>query len=418
MKSMRSHYLAATILTLWCAPAVAQTAPTTDEPAASDRSVRRSVSYIDLTAGVGYSSNPFLGFSNSQDSAFGRLGIRGVHAWTGERGSTTLTGFAEGTSYFNEYDLKSIFSLTADTRHEASEKVTVFANAGISGDLSGQLSNRFLYVPPVPDVPDATLPPPPETVQDPDLFSFAGRQYRLFGQAGAAIRTSARSNLQISGGASRVWFSDSLLNDYTTVFGDTSYNRFLSERTTVGASVRVEQTSYDDSNDHSTLINPMLTMSTRLSEFWDFDGGIGVVFSNFDRDGDKSHNVGLSLNAGLCHSSETERLCGRIARTSQSLSRGALVNTTSANVDWYKKLDDKQTLQLSAGVSRYVSEDDLTSGFKSYYLRAAGSYSRKINNRLSGGADVSVRTLRAEGPDPDADFSGSLFLRYRLGDMD
>ena len=25
MKSMRSHYLAATILTLWCAPAVAQT---------------------------------------------------------------------------------------------------------------------------------------------------------------------------------------------------------------------------------------------------------------------------------------------------------------------------------------------------------------------------------------------------------
>ncbi len=114
-------------------------------------------------------------------------------------------------------------------------------------------------------------------------------------------------------------------------------------------------------------------MNTRLSEFWDFDGGIGVVFSSFDRDRDKSHNVGLSLNAGLCHSSETERLCGRIARNSQSLSRGELVNTTSANLDWYKKLDDKQTLTASAGVSRYATEMLLTERFRSHYLRAAGA---------------------------------------------
>ncbi|NUT01647.1 MAG: hypothetical protein HOP96_11805 [Sphingomonas sp.] len=416
MTSLSRHCLAATAgAVAFCStPALAQQK---EEPAQPTETERARVSYIDLTAGLGYSTNPFLRFGDSTGSAFGRLGARGVHAWSTERSRTSLSAFVEGSTYFDDTDFKSIFSLAGETQHQTSETVTVFGSAGFSGDLSGQLSNRFLYVPPVPEVPDVTLPPPPTTVLDPDLFSFAGRQYRAYGQAGVSFRTDARSSITVSGGGSRVWFTGDLLNDYTTVFGNGSYNRSLSERTTVGVNLNVEHTTYDDTNDNSTLINPTVSISTRLSEFWDVRASAGVVFSSFDRDGQTDHSTGLSLDGSICHNSETERLCGRVGRNSSSLSRGALTTTTTAGVDWYKKLDDKQTVQVSAGATRYSSDDELVSNFSSTYLRAAASYSRKINGRLSGGADVSVRSLMADGPDPDPDLTGTLFVRYRLGDL-
>ena len=244
MNAIRKNCLAATagVFAVWSAPALAQAA--TDQPTDSAQT-QRSASYIDLTAGLGYSSNPFLEF-NGDGSAFGRLGVRGVHAWSSERASTSIAGFAEGSTYFNKYDLKGIFSLTGDTQYQVSETVRAFASGGVSGDLSGQLSNRFLYVPPVPEVPDTTLPPPPVTVQDPDLFSFAGRQYRLYGQGGAAIRTGPRTNITLSGGASRVWFTGTGLNDYTTFFANGAYNHQLSERTSIGFNLGADRTNYDN----------------------------------------------------------------------------------------------------------------------------------------------------------------------------
>lgn len=417
MNPIRMHCLAATTaaLALWSAPGLAQQ---TDEPTTESAvDTRRSVSFLDLTASVGYGTNPFLSFGDSTGSAYGRVGARGVHTWVTERTSASVSGFAEGSTYFNDYGFKSIFSLTGDVQHQASEKVTVFGSAGVSGDLSGQLSNRFLYVPPGPEVPNPTIPLPPTSIQDPDLFSFAGRQYRVYGQAGAAFRTSARSTISVSGGASRVFFTDDLLNDYTTVFANGAYNHTLSERTTIGVNVRAERTEYSKSSDNSTIINPSFTINTRLSEYWDVSGAIGVVYSSFDRTGDTSHSTGLSLDGSVCHNSETERLCGRLSRNAQSLSRGELVNTTSASLEWYKKLDEKQTLQASVGVTRYSTKNSLIDNFSSNYFRASVSYSRVINGRISGGADLSARLLRSEGPDPDADINGSLFLRYRLGDL-
>jgi hypothetical protein len=51
------------------------------------------------------------------------------------------------------------------------------------------------------------------------------------------------------------------------------------------------------------------------------------------------------------------------------------------------------------------------------YVRAVADYSRHIGNRLFGGFELAARKLTQSGPDPDADVSASLFLRYRLGDL-
>ena len=406
--------LAATagVLAIASSPALAQAT----EPAEATSPERASINYLDLTAHVGYSSNPLLRITNADGSTYGRLSARGVHAWNTETSSSSVSGFVEGTTYFNNYGLKSIFSLSGDTAHRLSERVSVYGSAGFSGDLAGQLSNRFLYTPPLPEVPDAGEPPP-VTVEDPEIFSFSGRQYRLFGQAGASIATGESSRVGISGGAQRAIFTNSFFDDYTTYFGTVSYDRTLSERTTVGVNVGARQTEYDGSSDHSTIINPAVTVNTRLSEYWDASASVGVSFSSIDREASDDHSTNLSFRGSLCHTSETERLCGRVSRYAQNSARSSVVTTTSAGVDWFKRLDDVQTLQLSASVVRYVADAIANSNGRTHHYRAAGSYSRQINPRFSAGADVGVRALRSQGPDPKTDFSGSLFLRYRLGDL-
>lgn len=420
MDKTRKHWLAASAgaIALWGSPAMAQTA--TEGEMAQDildaSAVRRNSTYVDLTGSLGYSTNPMLRTVDSQSSIFGRASARGVHVWNGELSSTSLSGFVEGTTYFNDYGVKSIFSLSGDTQRQVSETVSLFGSIGASGDLAGQLSNRFLYVPPLPEVP-VEGEPPPVTVDDPDIFSFSGRQYRLYAQGGAAIRTGPRGNLSFSGGAQRIFYTDEFFDDYTTIFANGAYNHSLSDRTTVGFNVGARRTDYDNSSDNSTIINPGISIRTRLSEHWDASAGVGVSFSDVERTGNSSNSTSLSFNGSLCNTTENDRFCGRVSRYANSTSRSALVTTTSVGVDWFRKLDAAQTIQLSASVARYVADDELDENFKTNHFRLAGSYSRRVSGRLSAGADVGLRSLRRDGPDPDTDVSGSLFVRYRLGDL-
>ena len=420
MDKTRKHWLAASAgaIALWGSPALAQTA--TEGEMAQDildaSAVRKNSTYVDLTGSLGYSTNPMLRTVDSQSSIFGRASARGVHVWNGELSSTSLSGFVEGTTYFNDYGVKSIFSLSGDTQRQVSETVSLFGSIGASGDLAGQLSNRFLYVPPFPEVP-VEVEPPPVTVDDPDIFSFSGRQYRLYAQGGAAIRTGPRGNLSISGGAQRIFYTDEFFDDYTTIFANGAYNHSLSDRTTVGFNLGARRTDYDNSSDNSTIVNPGISIRTRLSEHWDASAGVGVSFSDVERTGNSSNSTSLSFNGSICNTTENDRFCGRVTRYANSTSRSALVTTTSVGVDWFRKLDAAQTIQLSASVVRYVADDELDDNFKTNHFRLAGSYSRRVSGRLSAGADVGLRSLRRDGPDPDTDVSGSLFVRYRLGDL-
>jgi hypothetical protein len=391
--------------------------------AVSSPAVGQTVTFLDLTAGVGYATNPFLRTDGSEGSGYGRLSAFGSHRWLGERGSTALTGFVENSTYFTDHGSKQIFSLAADTTQRASETVNLYASASFSGDLGGQLSNRFVSVPAAPDIPDPTAPPP-VTVEDPELFDFGRRSYRLAGQAGASIRTSEHSTVTISGGAHRAWFSSGdgdfasdFVDDYTTLFGSVGYDRVLSERTAVGVRVNVSRTDYDGSDDNTVFINPELTARTTLSENWSATGAIGVTLARVDSGGDDNSSTNLSFRGSLCRSGETERFCGNVSRHAQNSAVADLVTTTSVGFDWFKRLSEDQTLQLSASASRYSTKDVFGDDFNTHHLRAAGNYDHRISNRLFAGVSAGLRSLSRDGPDPDMDVTGSGYLRYRFGDV-
>jgi hypothetical protein len=376
---------------------------------------QNSTTFIDFTGEVGYGTNPFLRI-DGEGSGYGRVSAYASHSRTSERSLLGLSAYVENSTYFTDYDSKQIFDLGARAEHQTSETVRIFGNVGFSGDIAGQLSNRFVTVPVAPADPDQpTLPP--DIIVDPDLASFTRRQYRLRGQVGASIRAGERGTVSVSGGAHRILYTDDFLDDYTTLSGNVAYDHTLSERSSVGGSVYAWRANYDGGNDHTTVINPQLTYRTQLSENINASAGIGVSFARRERDGSDKSSVNLSLNGSICRSGESEQLCGRVSRYANSSGAGSLVTTTSAGISWFKRLDEKQTVQLAASVIRYAGEEDVEFDSDTMHYRISGDYSRKIGRRLSFGVNASVRSLRLEGPNPDTDLSGSVYLRYRVGDI-
>ena len=233
---------------------------------------RRQPTFLDLEAGLGYSTNAFLGF-DAESSIYGRISATGAHSWISETGVIGIRGFIENTTYFQGgYGSKQIFSLGASTTQQLSPTVSIYGDLGFSGDFGGQLANRFVYGPTGPVVPDPANPIPDPTV-NPDLFGITGRQYRVNGDAGVSIQSGARSSISLSGGVIHAFSSGSNeAGDYTTFHGSGSYARELSERTRGGVSLTVARQNFR-SGGWSNTINPALFASTQLSERF-LGGGI------------------------------------------------------------------------------------------------------------------------------------------------
>src|SRR6478735_7857135 len=100
--------------------------------AVADPAAAETLNFLDLNAGLGASTNPFLG-SSSHSSAFGRVSLTGTHSITSEHGSTTLNAFIENTSYLQDYGSKQIFALNARASRALSSTAEIFGSLNFSG---------------------------------------------------------------------------------------------------------------------------------------------------------------------------------------------------------------------------------------------------------------------------------------------
>jgi hypothetical protein len=409
------------------APAAAQEAPpTTTGPATGtggEQPKASSTTFVDVDAGVGYSSNPVLQLQG-RSSAFARLSLTALHSWNSERGSTSVSGYVENTTYLRGgYGSKQIFSLTARTRQAVSEKTSVFVDLSFSGDIAGQLSNRFVTPVPVgtPSPPDI-IPPPGS---NPELFNFSGRQYRLIGTVGASIATGPRSSISLTAGATHGFFTGSnKAADYSTYQGSFGYNHQLSEATWVGANVSVSREDFAGS-DYANVVNTSLTARTQLGQNISANGSIGILAIYNHREDVNSHSYSPSFSGSICATGERSSLCANISRDASvplgfgqtQGSRGASINT-NLGVNYSRSLGPGETIRatLTATQDSTVSRI-LNTRFTSTYVSGLVGYDRKVGARLFAGVSAGARKLYQNGPDPRTDVNGSLYLRYRLGDL-
>ena len=403
-RRLRAAWLAGALLVV---PAAANAAATT---------------FVDLEAGAGFSTNPFLQF-NSKSAAFGRISASGQHSWSTERSTTTLRGYVEDTTYLRDYGSKQLFDVGAHHLFKASPTLTLSGDVDFTGDFAGQLSNRLYYVPnqPVVPVPGDPLPP---TISNPDLFGLNTRQYRLSGRLGAAIQAGARGSLSLSAGAQRTWFTGGLSDlNYSSFDASIGYSQQISERTNVGGSLSYQHQQYV--HGHSDVINPALTAHTQLAEDMTADASIGALIIRQDSFGVSDTSVSPSFSGSLCKLSTNTSFCASVARTAQSALNSRIANgsgrasvNTTGSLTYFRKLTAKDTLQAALSATRYSSSGFNNGGrLSTTYVSGVVGYDRKIGDRLATGVSGGVRKLFQVGPDPDLDLNASVYLRYRLGDL-
>lgn len=402
------------------APAVAQQADQAAESSGQQQANRRVVTYVDFSASAGFASNPLLRLKN-ESSAFGRLSVSVFHAWNTERSSTWLSGYLEDTTYLKgAYGSKVIFRANGHTDQALSEKLRVYADVNVSGDVAGQLSNRFTLEPPIVIPPGGTPPP-----NNPELFNLSGRQYRVGAQVGASISAGERSNISLSAGANHGFFTGGNKSaDYSTYQAGLGWGHKLSERTSVGVNVNLQHQDFSGS-DYANVVNTMLTGNTQLAQDIQATGSVGVMAVYNHRAGQTEHSYSPSFAVSVCKTGEFSSFCARGSRDAQAplgigIAQGARTAsiTTTFDLSYRRRVSEFSNVYASVNGTRNSTVGRLQSGrFESTYLSGLVGYDHKIGQRLFAGVTVGARRVYQDGPDPKMDLNGNFYLRYRLGDL-
>lgn len=386
-------------------------------------SSRPSETYLDLQAGVGFSTNPALR-PDGRSSGFGRISAYGFHGWGTERSVSSVSAYVENTSYFRELGNRQVVSLDASNSTQVSEKARVYGSVGFSADYGNQLSSRFFSAPSFSVPGDPVIPDTSLIVVSPDLVALSQRQYRAFGRGGASFVISPRDSLDISIGAQRVWFSggaaaanSSALLDYNLYDASVSWRRQINERLSAGVRVIGNKSDYTMGRS-ITSYGPQLTANFRLDAQTELGGAIGFVRTdrNFGAPGVDRNSTDLALDASLCRDLEHERFCGRVARRTQSAAIGTAPTTSSLAADYSRRLSARDQVQASVIFSTTDPVVEVGTGRQNLYS-LAGSFDRRISRRLSAGVNLAARKYTFAGPDPKADIGGSLFIRNRFGSV-
>ena len=394
--------------------------PTTTSPSetSAEPKVGRT-SYLDIEGGAGYSTNPLLSITNDDGAGFGRIALHAVHARVSARTTTVLSGYAENVAYTNHYGSQQ--SLAFNARHDSavSERLRLFADAVATYDKGGQLDTRIIGTPNVPPLPGTPGGPPVLLPPGSDFLSVTGRTYRFAGHVGAQLAVSQRDSLTLSSGVDRVVFRGANDTSFTTVPVQVGYDRKLNERTTIGARIRAEDTEYNGPASLRT-VTPQLTGSFILAPRLTLSAAVGASFARIDDGVSIRHSTGLAADANLCGRSERSQYCARAAVDQQTATTAGPAKSQTFGVDYSHRLDEDSTLQFSLSASHYSSPISIVSGrtfSQATYYRGAAAYTRRISDRWFGGVNLAARKLTQAGTDPKADLNGSVFVRYRFGDL-
>lgn len=394
----------------------AQAAPPEDSSQDELRTFR-SLTYVDVDTGAGYAANPTLSLDDDKGRAFARFGIRGVHERRTARTKSAVSVYLENTSYSGRYGSTRLAQFAA--RHElaANERVTVFGDVHAAVDKGGQLATRLLDSPVVVTEPALQLPSLPDAPLD--YYSLTGRTYRFTSQLGSRIASSARDNFTFRIGYGKTDRRDDTFNsNQSDLFGAAAYDRQLTNRAAVGAILSARSTEYGDGD--VRVLTPQITANLLLSKATRVSGAVGLSVAETNTDTRSDTSVGLAAQITVCHTGEYDLLCATVSRDQQSATALGPANAVAALVNYSLNIGERQTLAISASASRYSTDAPMARDFQAQEttsFAASAVYTRKIAQRLSGGANLSARKIAQLGPNPRADVSGSLFLRYRLGDL-
>lgn len=372
--------------------------------------------YLDFSAAAGIATNPQLGSSNGT-AGLGRVSAYAVHSVVGERNTLQLTAYAENQSYTNEYRSTQSFELAGDASRQASPRLKLYGGARFRSDIGGQLYNRFFDVPLSPVIVDVSNPLPAQAAIDPALIALNRNRYQASGQIGLSYKLSARDSLNGSLGYEHVFFSGTGNGlNYDVLTATTGWDHQISERTTAGARLVAQRSTYG-AGGNSSVISPQVTVRTRLAEGWSASGSAGVSFVDQHTPTISGHSTNLNFDGALCRETLDQEICARAARANQASIGQSVVQSTSASLSYFRRLSPKDTIQAAASVARSSGQNRLLFADHSTYYTGSASYNRKFSPRFSGGVEGSLSKIDQANVSIPFQASATAYIRYRLGDI-
>ena len=375
-----------------------------------------STAYFDVDLGAGYSSNPFLRLGNDTGRGFGRISGHGVYTQATQRTTTVISAFAEDTTYTSRYGSEQSFDLNARHVARVSEQLQLFGDINAALDQGGQLDTRIIGVPVLSFVPGQ---PPVLIAPGADFLTVTGKEYMLSGHLGGQLALSARDDLNFSAGAEHVTFKTAGIDTrYTTIPLLIGYDRQINEHARIGVQLSGSHTEYNSST-HYNVIAPELTGRFDLAEHLTLTAAAGAAFSSVNNGITTHHSTGFTGNVNLCSVTEHANFCARASADESAPTAAGPARSISVGIDYSRRLDAKQTIDFALGLDHYSNPTVLVSTLvfsHATYYRAVADYSRNFGRRWFGGINLAARKVTQDGPDPKADISASLFIRYRFGD--
>jgi hypothetical protein len=368
---------------------------------------------LDATAGLGYSSNPFLTVGDDKGSGFLELGLFSSYELVDEVSSSAAEAYYRRSQYLRNYDGSEAYGASLRTVYKINERLELRARAGLDSSILGERGSAvFVPVPPL----DPSDPPEP---LDPDLrlFGLGQRQNQLSADLGFNYRLSEADILGGDFELRRVQYDGVGLFDYTAASASASYTRALSERLQVGGRLAAQWIDYDAQGSSSAVYQPQLTASTQLSPLWKLTASAGLLIVRTRNSGVSDSSVGLSASVSGCRTTERSGLCLSAQRDAAPSGLGEVLRRTDLSADYSYRLDSKSTVRASVGLSRTgaTSRDDLGAVT---FARASAGYEREISRRLTGGVSLGYRDIYGSGIGQSADVNGQVFVRARLGSIE
>jgi hypothetical protein len=361
----------------------------------------------------GASSNPYG--SGASDTTSATLNATFVPTMTigMPTGSARLTAQVSHTEYARRY------SATTDYLIAGSISQQISPLASFSGGLSFNSRVRNALYPVVNPGGELDDPDAPIIVDPSARSSFRERTKTLSGNAGLGFSLSPHDSLNLAVRGTRVRFpsSSNLSRSYDSYGGSLSYMRAIAANTSLGASFDVSRHDYVDPNlGNGTQYSPSLRLSTRLAPRLSFNASAGLTFSNTDILGGSRNATSFSGSIGLCHGGDRANFCLNGSRSVSPTSLGGSSHVTALGSSYRYKLTERSTIGASLSYSRAQSVQGL-GNVNTDYGQASLTYSRQVLEKLSAVVSLSYSDAFNAGSVRGANYSGSVGLRYRLGDM-
>lgn len=399
----------------------------------------------DVSAGVGYSANPFSAGNGARGSAFAQAGVSPEIRILNERRVIAIGGDLFYQDYFRDYSSTASYQARADYSERLSQQTSVhgrvgyqsarlgtFGFGGLGGAAGGTLNP--VVVPPVTTPvtgvgagagllnPGIGVPVLPGA----EVGAFgAGQRQRTFtanGDFSSAIST--RTTLTGSAFYLRSDFggrSDlpgfGRLGDYSGYGATLGAQRSLSERTSVGVTGSVSSYDYVAGRSDSRVYSIQGTVSTRLSPLWSLDAALGVSLVDQQTGGNATT---LSGSANACRRGERSTTCFQVSRSVLPTGFAGTQVQTSGGVTWVSQLGQYDNLSLAASyvdLSSGGGELENLGGFDNRYALANLGYSRNLGRRLRFTPSLYYRKVFGGSFQRGDDYGGQVGLSYRLGDL-